>query len=109
MFENLIESFCFHLWILHVRKRPALLGRFKITVILTPCPNEVMDQLIDAYRTWFEDDHKYRRDDHGLYVGGTRWRIPRAFLDKAEAQMGKGQQGEVKRSGILPYILVEPG
>lgn len=50
-----------------------------------------------------EDDHKYRRDDNGLYVRGTRWRIPRAFLDKAEAQMGKGQQGEAKRSGILPY------
>ena len=61
-----------------------------------------MDQLIDAYRMRVEDDHKFRGDNRGLYIGGDPLEDFREFLDKAEAQMGKEQQGEVKRSGILP-------
>jgi splicing suppressor protein 51 len=67
-----------------------------------PLEDDVMDQLIDAYRMRVEDDHKFRGDNHGLYIGGDPLEDFREFLDKAEAQMGKEQQGEVKRSGILP-------
>jgi splicing suppressor protein 51 len=69
---------------------------------ILPLEDDVMDQLIDTYRMRVEDDHKYRGDDHGLYVGGDPLEDFREFLDKAEAQMGKEQQGEAKRSGILP-------
>src|SRR5467141_1949541 len=31
-----------------------------------PLENDVMDQLIDAYRMRVEDDHRYRGDNHGL-------------------------------------------
>jgi splicing suppressor protein 51 len=64
--------------------------------------NDVMDQLIDAYRMRVEDDHRFRGDNHGLYIGGDPLEDFKGFLDKAEAQMGKEQQGEAKRSGILP-------
>ena len=69
---------------------------------MLPLENDVMDQLIDAYRMRVEDDHRYRGDNHGLYIGGDPLEDFKGFLDKAEAQMGKEQQGEAKRSGILP-------
>jgi len=67
-----------------------------------PLENDVMDQLIDAYRMRVEDDHRFRGDNHGLYIGEDPLEDFKGFLDKAEAQMGKEQQGEAKRSGILP-------
>jgi mitochondrial splicing suppressor protein 51 len=67
-----------------------------------PLEDDVMDQLIDAYRMRVTDDHKYQGDNHGLYIGEDPLVDFKGFLNRAEAQMSKERQGDVKRSGILP-------
>ncbi|KAL1985935.1 hypothetical protein VTN96DRAFT_7200 [Rasamsonia emersonii] len=84
-----------------------------------PSEEEAMDQLIDAYRLRVEDDFMYRGHLHGRYAEkkadkkekdddeqqdeeSPAVRDFRHFLDLAEAQIGKEQPEDGKKSSILP-------
>ncbi|KAL1965111.1 hypothetical protein VTN77DRAFT_6024 [Rasamsonia byssochlamydoides] len=80
-----------------------------------PSEEEAMDLLIDAYRLRVEDDFMYRGHRHGRYAQtdaknkqdeedslGPAVQDFRKFLDLAEAQIGKEQPEDTKKSSILP-------